>query len=619
MPELPKVSEVSSELQLPQEPQRKIWQHYMFWVLLVYGIGVLAMLGRLLYSFYKLWNIVRKGEITYFEGQKILLVEREISAFSFFNLIVLSHKDYEENPQEIITHEQMHSLYLHSVDALFVEFLLVVQWFNVGLWSLRNDLRALHEYEADRGVLRTGIDATRYQLLLVKKAVGERCFTSVANSFNHSLIKNYAFAQPAVEETMDSVQQDVVEVTEKPINNWAIKVWNYIVEFDRSEGKYIVLRLRHDNKESHIVLMNKANQVMLNGRKFPANFDKNMMVKKVSADFYRKWKELPQKEEYFVPQLFSLQKDSKTDIATVVRVTDALLQGYDEAVTKISQETGKDYEDITRLNPLLIVFQKPYILPPPPPKEYRKGKRDKKGNSFNDVTDIIEQKQEKQCHLISQGDVGKMFVAANFPIEILRELLKPERNSLVNVGSFNLYLGKSDTVKIETINEIKNLLRKNNRLKLRYEASSPKKNVFKIPSEKSDAWNTPQGLPIEKSAIKSTAKYGMRLHPILKVKKLHKGNDYAAAKGTPIVATANGTVITVKFDKKAYGNHIIIKHNDTFKTLYAHMQEINVKQGQTVKKGQVIGTVGSSGVSTTPHLHYEVRKNGLPVNPANYL
>ncbi len=426
----------------------------------------------------------------------------------------------------------------------------------------------------------------------------------------------YAFAHPAVEETIDSVQQDVIEVSKEPMYNQAMRVWKYVVEFDISKDKRIA---GYERNKPHSLFLNKSNQIWFDKRKFPINFASDVFAKEVSDNFYKKWKKYNQIKNAN-PQIFTFHQGLCTNnhITTVIKITDALLQGYDDAITRISKETGKDYENISRKNPLLIVYNKYaswWLSPPPPPPGY--GKKDKEEDKIK-VEEIVAQKQEKQYYITSFDNRAKMHAAVNFPIQVLRELLKPERKSLENIGLFNMYLGKSDTVKKENINEIKNLLRKNNRLKLIYEASSEKKNVFKIPSEKSEDWNTPQGLPIKKSAIKRIAKYGMRMHPVLKVTKMHTGIDYAASKGTPIVATANGTVITVKSEKKAYGKHIIIKHNDTYQTLYAHMQSIKVKQGQMVKKGQMIGTVGNTGVSTAPHLHYEVRKNGLPVNPEYY-
>lgn len=112
--------------------------------------------------------------------------------------------------------------------------------------------------------------------------------------------------------------------------------------------------------------------------------------------------------------------------------------------------------------------------------------------------------------------------------------------------------------------------------------------------------------------------YGMRIHPILKVRKMHKGVDFAAPKGTPIYATGDGVVISVKTVFGGYGKHIEIDHGFGFTTRYAHMNEFKVKKGQKVKRGDLIGTVGNTGSSTAPHVHYEIMKDGRFVNPVNY-
>lgn len=112
--------------------------------------------------------------------------------------------------------------------------------------------------------------------------------------------------------------------------------------------------------------------------------------------------------------------------------------------------------------------------------------------------------------------------------------------------------------------------------------------------------------------------YGMRIHPILKVRKMHKGVDFAAPKGTPIYATGDGVVISVKTVFGGYGKHIEIDHGFGFITRYAHMNEFKVKRGQKVKRGDLIGTVGNTGSSTAPHVHYEIMKDGRFVNPVNY-
>ena len=112
--------------------------------------------------------------------------------------------------------------------------------------------------------------------------------------------------------------------------------------------------------------------------------------------------------------------------------------------------------------------------------------------------------------------------------------------------------------------------------------------------------------------------FGHRIHPIYKIPKMHNGIDFSAPIGTPVYATGNGVVKLATRSERGLGNQILIDHGYGYETLYACMDELNVRVGQEVKRGDLIGTVGDSGLSVAPHLHYEVHLNGEPMNPINY-
>ena len=125
--------------------------------------------------------------------------------------------------------------------------------------------------------------------------------------------------------------------------------------------------------------------------------------------------------------------------------------------------------------------------------------------------------------------------------------------------------------------------------------------------------------PIENRDLTLIASgFGHRIHPIYKIPKMHKGIDFSAPVGTPVYATGDGVVKTVIRSGRGLGNQIIIDHGFGYTTLYASMDELDVRQGAQVKRGDQIGTVGDTGLSVAPHLHYEVHLNGDPMNPINY-
>ncbi|MEP6846450.1 MAG: peptidoglycan DD-metalloendopeptidase family protein [Panacibacter sp.] len=112
--------------------------------------------------------------------------------------------------------------------------------------------------------------------------------------------------------------------------------------------------------------------------------------------------------------------------------------------------------------------------------------------------------------------------------------------------------------------------------------------------------------------------FGYRVDPVYKITKFHAGLDFAATQGTPIYATADGVVSEANYDAGGYGNHVVINHGYGYETLYGHMVRIKARAGQKVKRGEVIGWVGSTGKSTGPHCHYEVHKGDQPVDPVYF-
>ena len=165
-------------------------EHWGDLLFLLYVAGILFLIGRHIASLVRLFGLLKRGQMQRLDDGTCLYLHQQtdIAPFSWMKYIVISEADYRENGRQIVAHEQAHISNRHSWDLLLVEVCLLAQWFNPAAWLLRQELQNIHEYEADDTVLRRGINAREYQLLIIKKAVGARLY-SLANSLNHSSLK----------------------------------------------------------------------------------------------------------------------------------------------------------------------------------------------------------------------------------------------------------------------------------------------------------------------------------------------------------------------------------------------------------------------------------------------
>ena len=160
-----------------------------------------------------------------------------------------------------------------------------------------------------------------------------------------------------------------------------------------------------------------------------------------------------------------------------------------------------------------------------------------------------------------------------------------------------------------------------NKLKLRalYQEKSYKEIAGMVKNKEKLLAAIPAIQPVSnKNLTRIASGFGVRIDPVYKVAKRHEGLDFAAPIGTPIYATADGRVADVASSSGGYGNHVIIDHGYGYQTLYGHMSRMKAHRGQFIKRGEVIGYVGSTGKSTGPHCHYEVHRGGKPVDPVYY-
>ncbi len=231
-------------------------------------------------------------------------------------------------------------------------------------------------------------------------------------------------------------------------------------------------------------------------------------------------------------------------------------------------------------------------------------------DKYHQLSDQVKATQEQMSELVKRdNEVYRAIFEANpIPDSARARALAQEQeiarvenmrsSDLVNsiVNSLNS-LGHYISAQKKSYNEIDDLLKNKEKLLVSTPAIQPVSN---------------------KDLTRVASGFGYRIDPIYKTVKLHAGLDFAAPQGTPIYATANGTVTVAGNTGNGYGNHVVINHGYGYETLYGHMVKVKAKAGQQVKRGEVIGYVGSTGKSTGPHCHYEVHKNGQKIDPVYF-
>ena len=203
----------------------------------------------------------------------------------------------------------------------------------------------------------------------------------------------------------------------------------------------------------------------------------------------------------------------------------------------------------------------------------------------------------------------KMIAGATFPeaLDALSELFKEDEMKVMEKETLSLLNSKSEIMKKLSLLTLLVLLLT---FTLTWATKNSEEPILPI--------DPPSILPIA-GDFSIMSSFGMRMHPVHNVRKMHTGIDFTASPGSAVLAASTGTVVKVQSIRTGYGKNILIQHDSTYKSLYAHLSKINVIVGQKVDKGEIIGTVGSTGAATAPHLHYEVIENGKKVNPENFL
>lgn len=409
---------------------------YTGWIY-VGGMGICLLFWLLAYR--RMFGILRSGESIPREGYTLVVVSGKICPFSWRNYIVLSRQDYE-GYKEIIAHECIHIRKKHTWDLYLIQLLLVFHWFNPAVWLLRRELQDIHEYEADEGVIKQGIDATKYQLLLVKKAVGSRV-ESIANSFNHSKLKNritmmlkeksnrwarlkillflplavliaQAFARPEVASSMEKLASfdKVNQIPDKP-EKWTEDF------FQQTWKEYFGDRVENVKLEKERVLnlyINRKNILLIVNNLLADNVTWDQLADKLAA-------QLKGMHTRFSPVYIVMMRDKETSDKKWQDLLNIVGEVCDRFTTEVRQQLPEsDRDKMDKKFPVLVNIAKshitePYLDPslvqaPPPPPAYPINLiyKTAEGKAVHLRAVNIEQlgeKLEKEGWPISQGDI----------------------------------------------------------------------------------------------------------------------------------------------------------------------------------------------------------------------
>lgn len=235
-----------------------------------------------------------------------------------------------------------------------------------------------------------------------------------------------------------------------------------------------------------------------------------------------------------------------------------------------------------------------------------------------------------KCQVPEDTSLLALSARCNIPYETIATLnhIQNSQDSIENRELLlptvpGLFISQSSTDSLNTIlrnGRIENLQNENLCYTVETEIFYFLENQRFTPTERAYFLDASLGLPLDASLFYVSSSYGLRKNPVSGQWKEHKGVDFAASEGTPVKAVKSGTIALAKKNDSVFGNYIIIKHNENAMTsVYAHLSKLKVEPGQTVKKGDVIGYVGQTGMATGPHLHFEIRFGGVAENPEKLL
>lgn len=347
-----------------------------------YFIGALVVLTFLLFSTIRMRRLIHSYPACNYGKYKLIICPEKIVSFSWGNTIVLSQEDYERNPGEILLHEQMHLQHRHTWDLLWMECIMILHWFNPAAWLLMRELREVHEYEADNGVINNGIDATEYQLLLVKKSVGTRLY-SMACGFNHSKLKNritmmlkrrtnnwarlklllfvpvaagtlYAFARPEVKKTMGQAINTPVSVKQNPVQESELQQLEAFFERKAEDavGGKKEYQIENPTETFHSFFVNMNNKMMLN-QELIKEYDVETLSVRLKDLLRKEYRKVANTDKKLISGLF-VRYDRGSSSTAITSYLRTIKEAYLQVRGEISKELGGVPE--ARLDSLLPIF-----------------------------------------------------------------------------------------------------------------------------------------------------------------------------------------------------------------------------------------------------------------------
>lgn len=383
--------------------------HLVDWYVLIYQLVLILLFLRFLLSYINIFKWLKQANIQAYKNLLLAIVKDNIQAFSFWKYIVLSKQDYQNNKTPILLHEEAHLRMHHSYDVILMELVCFLQWFNPFAWLLKKELKLVHEFQADQAVLKSGIDATQYQLLILEKAVGKRRFAS-ANHFKQGSISKrikmmkkkqflrwsvaktliflpagflllQAFANPKVNEKVNTLPVLMIQVNDS--ESW-LKEWRYDNIKNLNAGVFLGKQPAHKTdlswqlgpiKEGNVlaILQNRLGALLANGQ-LVAKKDLKAIVKSFinGKDYWNNANpetavsKLSNGKSAKVNQLaISYQIDRATPKEAVAKSMQAIGEAYLEVRSEKAQELfGKDYFQLSNAQQLEIDERVPIRIAP---------------------------------------------------------------------------------------------------------------------------------------------------------------------------------------------------------------------------------------------------------------